>query len=196
MTPFEELVELLGEPHFDNRDPAAWNALEGYLGSELPPDYKAFLDAYGSGMVANTLIVTHPACEPDAVAKQMRTQQSFTTQYDEAMQSGAVEGEFPYPFHPVPGGLIYWGNGGEDDINHFFLPCAQDPAEWKIVSLLHDHPHRASDASFTAFVLELVTRWITPLSEDEWEALLPPQREWRTQSAAEGLFTPGFMPFW
>lgn len=197
MTPLEELTSLLGVPTFANDDPAAWNALEEYLGSELPADYKAFLDAYGSGMICNTLLVSHPACEVDAVARQKRFQEMFVTSYAEAMEVGAGDGEYPYPFHQAPGGLFHIGSGGVGgDVNHFFLPGGPDPSRWKIVSLPRDEPYLLHDGPFAAFVLDFVNRWCTPPSEDEWADMQPAHQAWREQEAARGTFTPGFTPIW
>jgi hypothetical protein len=198
MTPLEELTRLLGAPGFNNSDPAAWSTLEAYLGLELPSDYKAFLDAYGSGLIANTLTVTHPACVEDAIAHQTHLQENFVALYDEAMAFGAAsDGQYPYPFHPVPGGLIYWGSGGPRNENEqFFLPGGPDPDSWKIVSLVRKKAAHIHDGSFVTFLVDLIKCWCTPLSEEEWAGLMPPQREWRLQETARGTFTPGFTPLW
>jgi len=196
MTSLDELIQLLGAPGFGNSDPGAWTDLERYVGSELPADYKALLDAYGSGMIANTLIVTHPACETDAVAAQARFQEMFCLEYTEAVEVGMAAEEYPFPFHPTPGGLIYWGNGGGDDINHFFLPDLPNHAGWKIVSLQRKKPCAIHEGSFVDFVLDIVNRLCAPPSADEWAAMTPEHREWRLREAAQGGFTPTFTPFW
>ncbi|MCX5087532.1 SMI1/KNR4 family protein [Streptomyces sp. NBC_00365] len=55
-----DLVQLFGPPPV--RDPSSddWAEVEGYVGSALPGDFKAFLDAYGTGAICGELVVFHP----------------------------------------------------------------------------------------------------------------------------------------
>ena len=65
--------------------------------------------------------------------------------------------EYPYLFHPAPGGLISWGydhSGNE----YFFLPCDPNPDRWKIVTMVHEIGCETFDGPFTDFVLEFIER--------------------------------------
>ncbi|MER5582930.1 hypothetical protein [Streptomyces asoensis] len=51
MSSLDELRALLGEPVGQEAHSRDWDEVEQYVGSALPSDFKAFLDAYGSGTV-------------------------------------------------------------------------------------------------------------------------------------------------
>ena len=155
MASLEELTALLGEP--PERRPSAddWAEVENYVGCSLPRDYKAFMDAYGNGEISEELVVFHPRGSTPLLERMRETNEMF----DEWRgQSGDVfDDEYPYPFHPAPGGLISWGydhSGNE----YFFLPCDPNPDRWKIVTMVHEIGCDTFDGPFTDFVLEFIER--------------------------------------
>ncbi len=60
MAGLDDLVRLFGPP--PPRDVAAddWGEVEDHVGSALPEEFKAFLDAYGTGLICDELVVFHP----------------------------------------------------------------------------------------------------------------------------------------
>ncbi|MET9852224.1 hypothetical protein ABZY57_04630 [Streptomyces sp. NPDC006450] len=60
MAGLDELVQLFGLPAARETSPDDWSEVENHLGSALPGDFKAFLDAYGTGAICGELVVFHP----------------------------------------------------------------------------------------------------------------------------------------
>jgi hypothetical protein len=51
MSGFDDLKQLLGVPSRRSRPSGDWTDVERYVGSALPSDFKAFMDAYGAGVI-------------------------------------------------------------------------------------------------------------------------------------------------
>lgn len=71
MAGLDDLAQLFGLPPVREPSPDDWAKVEDYVGSALPGDFKAFLDAYGTGAICGELMVFHPrgvqpATGPDA----------------------------------------------------------------------------------------------------------------------------------
>lgn len=149
MAASDDLRALLGQPRARKSSPSDWAEVEDHLGSLLPSDYKAFMDAYGAGVISDELLVLHPQ-GPHPLLQHMRERHERWRASRELRPE-----DLPHPFHPEPGGLIYWGRdfGGDD---HFFMPCGVDPDQWKIVTAVHGSSCVTFDGPFTAFVLDFV----------------------------------------
>lgn len=111
-----------------------WGDTRAAFGLDLPADYRAFVDAYGPGTVGSRLTPLIPlppyragiaALGPvlDAAAEVGDLLRGLREKYPE---------EFPYFFHPEPGGLLAWagGLGGEQC---FWLTEDADPDAWPVV---------------------------------------------------------------
>jgi hypothetical protein len=198
MSSLDELQAMLGEPRPRHSHPDDWKEVEQHTGSALPGDFKAFLDAYGSGVVSGELVVFHPHGSSPLLQRMRQTHQMFGERRDEALGRGD-EDHFPYPFHPSPGGLISWGydySGNE----YFFLPCDPDPDLWKIVTMVHEEGCETFDGPFSGFVLAFVRRLldVDPYHGLEPEALEFLEPEDLEELAAEGEIgpvEPTFEPF-
>ena len=59
----ERVLEMLGEPSWQYRDPEAWLKLETELAVVLPSDYKEIVDAYAPVHINGHLYLSHPATE-------------------------------------------------------------------------------------------------------------------------------------
>lgn len=154
MSPLDELTALLGAPD-PVCAPADWTETESHLGTALPGDYKAFVDAYGPGAVCDELVAFHPDAPSALLPRMRRTHALFAARRERA---GGDLRDHPHPFHPEPGGLISWGYDPSGD-EHFFLPCDPDPARWKIVTMVHEVGCTTFNGSFSAFVLAFVREW-------------------------------------
>lgn len=64
---------MLGPAGSTHADPAAWQALEGELGVELPGEYKTLIDLYGPLQVNEHLFLSHPATDAWNLGKWMRS---------------------------------------------------------------------------------------------------------------------------
>ncbi|WP_245938798.1 SMI1/KNR4 family protein [Actinacidiphila glaucinigra] len=197
MSSLDQLRALLGEPA--PRQPGAddWAEVERYAGSALPGDFKAFLDAYGTGVISGELVVFHPRGSAPLPDRMARTHQEFAQRRDRAAESGVPE-HYPYAFHPAPGGLISWGYDHSGD-EHFFLPCDADPDRWKVVTMVHEVGCQTFDGSFSAFVLSFVERLASldrlhGLGPQDLEFLEPEDLAELVADGEIGPTPPGFEP--
>jgi hypothetical protein len=147
----DELTRLLGTPSLHAHVPTDWSGVERYVGSSLPSDFKIFLDSYGPGVISDELVVFHPQGHTPLLERMHKIHGTWT----EARSQHPAD--FPYPFHPQPGGLISWGYdyGGDE---HFFLPCGHHPDSWKIVTMAHEEGCELFDGPFSNFVIAFMNR--------------------------------------
>ncbi|MFI2410271.1 SMI1/KNR4 family protein [Streptomyces sp. NPDC018947] len=198
MSSLDELQALLGVPVAGNAIPGGWDEVEQYVGSALPCDFKAFLSAYGSGLICGELAVFHPQGSSPLLERMRRTHETFTERRQRALSSGNAE-HVPYPFHPEPGGLISWGYDHSGD-EHFFWPCDPDSSRWKVVTMVHEEGCVTFDGPFSAFVLTFVRRLLDVdryhgIDPDALEYLEPEDLEELAAAGEIGPVQPGFEPF-
>jgi hypothetical protein len=86
-----------------------WEALEAAMGLRLPTDYKAYITAYGSGMVNNCLDIPSPLRPGEDVRR-------WWTNWAEFYPDVAEYVHTPYPVFPQPGGLLPFGTLRDVDI--------------------------------------------------------------------------------
>jgi hypothetical protein len=194
----DELRAPLGEPVRRQSGPDDWADVEQYVGSALPGDFKAFLDAYGGGVISGELAVFHPRGPAPLLDRMRTTHQVFAERRDKARGLGDAE-HVPHPFHPEPGGLISWGYDYSGD-EHFFLPCAADPGQWKIVTMVHEEGCETFDGPFSRFALAFVRRLLDVdryhgIDPDALEFLEPEDLEELVAAGEIGPVQPSFEPF-
>lgn len=186
MSAWDELCALLGEPAGRQRAPDDWDDVERYVGSALPGDFTSFLDTYGTGQVTGELTVLHPR-GPSPLLERMRTgHETFTGLRRRALAAGRAE-SYPYPFHPEPGGLIWWGRD-QDGHEYFFLPRDPHPDRWTVVTMLHEEGCETFDGPFSAFALAFVRRL---LDVDPYEGLDPAALDFLEPEGLEELVATG-----
>ncbi|MEU6884244.1 SMI1/KNR4 family protein [Streptomyces viridosporus] len=198
MSSLSELQALLGEPVGRQPSPDDWYEVEQYVSSALPNDFKAFLNAYGSGAICGELVVFHPRGSSPLLERMRKTHQTFTEHRDKTLGFGDFE-HVPYPFHPESGGLISWGYDHSGD-EHFFLPCDPDPDRWKIVTMVHEEGCETFDGPFSAFALAFVRRLLDVdryhgIDPQALEYLEPEDLEELVATGEIGPVQPSFEPF-
>ena len=106
----------------------AWGQLESEIGVSLPPDYRDFVFAYGTGLFAGFYRIYNPF----ASSQYMSLSKSIARICDQNRVSQQFfPDRFPYPYFPEPCGLIPWGND-ENGNDYFWL--AEGPTEtWNVV---------------------------------------------------------------
>lgn len=186
MSSLDELQALIGEPAGRQPNHDDWNEVEQYLGSALPRDFKAFIDAYGTGSISGELVVFHPCGSSPLLERMRRTHRTFAEDRARALNAGEDE-TVPYPFHPEPGGLISWGYDHSGD-EHFFLPCDPDPDRWKVVTMFHEEGYATFDGPFSAFALALVREL---LDVDRYHGIDPAALEYLEPEDLEELVAAG-----
>ncbi|MFF9458664.1 SMI1/KNR4 family protein [Streptomyces flaveolus] len=197
MSSLDELQALLGEPVAGRADPGGWEEAEQYVGAALPGDFKAFVGAYGSGLICGELAVFHPRGSSPLLERMRATHATFAERRSRALAGGDAE-YVPYPFHPEPGGLISWGYDQSGD-EHFFLPCDPDPDRWKVVTMAHEEGCVTFDGPFSAFVLAFVRQLLDVdryhgIDPEALEYLEPEDLEELAASGEIGPVQPGFEP--
>ncbi|MGW0184612.1 SMI1/KNR4 family protein [Streptomyces sp. NPDC003362] len=198
MSPLDQLKSLLGTPPARQPSPNDWAPVEQYIGSALPDDFKAFLDAYGTGVLSDELVVFHPRGSSPLLERMHRIHLTFTERRERAARDGDCQ-HIPYPFHPTPGGLISWGYDHSGD-EHFFLPCDRDPNRWKVVTVIHEEGCVVFDGPFTNFALAFVRELAEVdqyhgIDPEALEFLEPEDLEELTAEGEIGPRQPGFEPF-
>ena len=104
-----------------------WPATESMIGTELPPDYKALINTYGSGLIGNFAYLWNPFTRKSYMNLifQLTEFQSLATSDFEAM--------LPHPIYPEPDGLLPFGNTINGDT--LYWVTMQSPAEWTLLIL-------------------------------------------------------------
>ena len=137
----EQLLEIAPPPILppvDAGTPQQWTQVEAALGTELPTDYKALVNAYGAGWFGNYLTVYdpfHPAHRYPSVLS------VFKKSYDErllvlAEREIVYDYERRFLFSPDANGLLPWG---KDDNNGLFCWLTVGaPDTWQTIVLSDD----------------------------------------------------------
>ena len=104
-----------------------WQATESMIRTELPPDYKSFINTYGSCLIGNFVYLCNPFTRKTHMnlVFQLTEFQSLATSDFEAM--------LPHPIYPVPNGLLPFGNTINGDT--LFWITMHSPAEWTLFIL-------------------------------------------------------------
>ena len=188
MAALDDLVELLGRPPYRFPKAQDWAEVESYVGSAMPSDFKAFLDRYGSGAMCGELVVFHPRGSSPLLERMRGIHESFGQAREKHPE------DYPYAFHPEPGGLISWGYDPSGD-EHFFLPSDPDADRWKVVTMVHEVGVKVFEGSFAEFALTFVRR-LCRLDAD-FSQVEPDDEDWDewAELGMDGPMTPSFEPF-
>ena len=134
--------------------PADWDEVEGELGTPLPSDYKAYIETYGSGHVADFLWVFNPFALRDNIKLQVQVQRQLGVLAELITNSGW---KLPYPLFPGPGGLLPLGMTDNGDVIHW--RTAGEADDWTIVVNDTRSPDSVEHvAGLTAFLTEILRR--------------------------------------
>ncbi|MFD7961792.1 hypothetical protein ACFV5J_13440 [Streptomyces zaomyceticus] len=193
MAGMDDLVRLFGPPPVRTPSPDDWAEVERHVGSVLPADFKAFLDAYGTGSICGELVVFHPRGSSPLLDRMRQIHDSFGRSWRREADA------YPFRFHPDPGGLISWGYDHSGD-EHFFWPCDSDPDRWKIVTNINGAEPEVFEGSFVDFVLAFVMRLrdvdqYHGIDPDALEFLEPEDLDELVERGEIGPVEPSFEPF-
>jgi uncharacterized protein (TIGR02996 family) len=150
LDPLDELRQVLLPPRRPFQASGDWAAVEAALGAALPADYKALVNAYGSGTINSCLEVVSPFYPGLDIREWWTNWARFYTDIAEFE-------DIPYPVFPEAGGLLPFGTLGDVDI-----------LNWRTVGEPHDWPFVYYDReqgffeikglSAVEFLLEVVTQ--------------------------------------
>ena len=149
----DDLIGLLGGASGPNRR-VDWSEVASKLGTDVPADFKRFSEVDGPGEIQGGIVVTSPTSVVpalDFVQYSLGTSEDFR-RYGREL----AEKEFPYLFHPEPGGLIGWGYSGEGS---FFWKSVGEPDGWTVVAMEVRGPGWFEfDGGMAEFLVKLIQR--------------------------------------
>jgi hypothetical protein len=159
ITELKKLVPPPAKP-FEIGTVAQWRKIEDKLGMKLPRDYRNFIFAYGSGLFAGLYRVYNPFAALEYT--NLLTQGRRVCENNRESQRSFPE-RFPYPYYPIPSGLLPWGN--DENGNDYFWLTEGPPSKWVVVQ---DNNRgegiRVQPFSMTAFLGAILQRKIKALA--------------------------------
>jgi len=140
----ERLIQFILPPSepYETVTPKAWEKIEQRLGIPLPPDYKAFINDYGTGSFDDFIIVYNPFAQNEYLnpffALDTLHQADRQTQLLGDRVWTAVH---PFELYPAPNGLLPWGCttpavplGGTTNFGDtFFWQIKGPPETWETI---------------------------------------------------------------
>lgn len=129
-----------------------WHDLEREIGTPLPSDYKAFIDQYGLGKLADFIVVFTPSHEVPHVSLSIQIRQKLDTLQQLASEWGET---LPYPLYPAPNGLLPFGATDNGDVLYWLT--SGSPDYWTVVvneACGPEYDHH--DCSMTTFLAEVI----------------------------------------
>ncbi|MEV7211521.1 hypothetical protein AB0O31_00290 [Kitasatospora cineracea] len=163
----ERLGAVIGPPPEGGVAPVPWELAPGVMGFQLPADYRAFADCYGSVSIRDELHVYTPSMAPSLAMGKPSGFEGFlhnTTDpysYCGMLAQAYAEGdheECPYPLFPAEGGLLNWGNNYSSDY-FFWLMRGPDPDRWPVAAKFDSMQEwDLFEGGFLEFVLAAVTK--------------------------------------
>jgi hypothetical protein len=148
-TYIETLMKVMRPPSNPIDAVGNWKEAEVRIGTQLPEDYKQFINAYGTGAIGKMPIWVFNALTPDMAAYGESTAKAYHTLFADSPEL------LSYPLYPETGGLLQWGATGSGDYLHWLTTGL--PNEWKVV--VHDFANTEFvrfDAAFGEFLLKVV----------------------------------------
>ena len=150
----DDLTEILPmPPGIPVAGSAYWVKAETELGSRLPEDYKAFVDGYGPGRIAEFIGIYSPftynvhANLISQAAVQLGALRQLETDFGEVC---------PYPLFPLPGGLLPFGQ--TDNGDGLYWLTTGEPDDWSVVIGESRGPRfEPHQCGMAAFLAELLT---------------------------------------
>lgn len=125
---FQDIIPLSAQP-VDSDSDHDWKAVEDQLGTRLPPDYKQFIDIYGTGIIGRLIWIFNPFTNNDYL--NLLTQMGiYRRQYHDLGRHLGKEAN-PYPFFPEKSGLLPLGVTENGDVLYWLT--RGEPASWPVL---------------------------------------------------------------
>ncbi|MCP4247707.1 MAG: SMI1/KNR4 family protein [bacterium] len=131
-----------------------WAPTEQAIGANLPDDFKAFTNLYGTGYINEFLWIRNPFAKLPALNLLERCREQLDAL--RILKADCGDAEVPYPVYPDPGGLFPWA--GTDNGDVLYWSTLGNPSQWTIVINEARGPiWEEYDCSMVAFLLRLLT---------------------------------------
>ncbi len=159
----ELLMQLIPPPSgpCETATPKAWEKIDARLGIELPPDYKALIDCYGTGSFNEFIFVYTPFAQNEYL--NLFYALDTLHQADERTQllgDPVWTAVHPFELYPASEGLLPWGctsNLGDT----FFWQIKGPPETWETIFYnLRSGEYEVWKYPLTEFLYRLFTRQI------------------------------------
>ncbi len=168
-----ELIAIVPPPQNPVEARGDWAAIQQRIGLNLPQDFKALIEVYGSGTFSDLLSPINPLREGGT---------GFDSVERDFLESGRefrdiLPDESPWPIHPEPGGMFPWGTTDNGDTLYWLTEG--EPDSWPILV----RESRGPCAVVYPFgVAEFLYRWLSG------SLICPIFPNWDVHT------NPGFMP--
>lgn len=158
------LVSLLGDPVADPF-PVDWPAVEAWLGTPLPTDYKDLGSSFGPWYVGDWVWVEVPCADGEWHPGYTR----WLPEATRAVRIRARESSVPVPaLRPERGGLLAWAHTRESQVIFWDTSAEANPDEWPVVVYVDlgpvSDPWRHTGLTTLDFLAKVVSDGI-PLNE-------------------------------
>jgi hypothetical protein len=151
------LEKKLGRPSSVYENKGDWGTAERRIGCALPPDYKEFIETYGTGVIGGWLTVLNPFSKSPK-ANLITANEEMRVEYADRERDGIA---VPFATLPFPGGLLLWGRGNTGDDLHWLT--ARAPDQWSVaVCRLRDGENYAFCHSMSDFMVRLINNGLSP----------------------------------
>ena len=128
-----------------------WNTVEMQL-RQLPRDYKAFLDRFGTGNVSHFLWVLNPVSK-NRHLNLLREMEPILSALRELREAGEP---CPNPLYPEPGGLLPFGKSDNGDALYWLT--IGEPDQWPVVvNAARDPVYEKFECDMTDFLAGILT---------------------------------------
>ncbi|WP_233237906.1 hypothetical protein [Bordetella sp. LUAb4] len=121
-----ELIRMLPPPSRKPRNSDAWVRYEAESGQIFPSDFKAFISAYGSGVIDDFIYVLDPFSPNPNL--NFEKAESFQSAY--LVMKQLFPEDYPRPAYPETGSFLPWAV--TDNGDSFIWLVDGDPAGWKV----------------------------------------------------------------
>jgi SMI1-KNR4 cell-wall len=166
----DDLMEIMPPPQAPvEASGISWLAIEENAATELPQDYKSFIETYGSGCVAAFLYIFNPVSSRETINLLKQIPRQLWALEVLAEQFGE---RHPCPLFPPLGGLLPFGITDNGDVLHWLT--SGKPVDWQVVVNESRGPrYELYSSDMTTFLLRLLTRSLRcPIFPDDF----PPTR--------------------
>jgi hypothetical protein len=137
-----------------------WVAAEAELGIELPPDYRDFVVAYGSGLFAAFYVVYNPFASSPLIRLKDRVDKLCAIERQTKLSRIM---NVPYPIYPEPGGILPWGC--DENGNYYYWLTEGAPSAWPVIqNSVRGSGYARHDCSMTDFLVGVLEGKIRPLA--------------------------------
>lgn len=156
MENLSRILEPPASPH-NTGNKKGWESFISTLGTELPPDYKQFIETYGTGGIDNFVWVLTPFVSDENV-NFLKRQREISKAYLQ------LKKDFPeyykHDVFPVTGGLLPWAF--TDNGDELYWLTEGRPDKWKIVVYeTRSSENYTYSLTMTQFLYRILTKDLT-----------------------------------